>query len=275
VSVRGSGGRTRQATGVSLSSPADDLVAEARGLVASSRRIVVLTGAGISTDSGIPDFRGPQGVWTKNPEAEKLATIGVYLSDPEIRVRAWRRRIDSAIYRREPNSGHRALVDLEQTGRLELIITQNVDGLHRAAGTDPARLAEVHGNVREVECVSCGARISIDEAVARVEAGEDDPPCEVCGGILKPTVVFFGESLPLDDVERAFEASSRADLFMAVGTTLGVYPIAETVPIALRAGARLIILNAEATPLDPDADVVLHASISDTLPDLVRVPTLE
>src|SRR5262249_46915882 len=162
--------------------------------------IVVLTGAGISTDSGIPDFRGPQGVWTKNPEAEKLATIQHYLSDPVVRVRAWQRRIDTAVYARQPNPGHRPLVDLETTGRLQMVITQNIDGLHRSAGTDPARLAEVHGNVREVECMDCDARIPMADAVARVEAGEEDPPCDQCGGILKPTVVFFGESLPLADI---------------------------------------------------------------------------
>jgi NAD-dependent deacetylase len=253
----------------------EDDVELARVLVAAAERIVVLTGAGISTDSGIPDFRGPRGVWTRDPEAEKLATISHYLGNPEARVKAWRRRIDGGIYAKQPNAGHRALVDLERTGRLRLVITQNVDGLHRAAGTDPARLAEVHGNVREVECVSCGARHPIAVAVARVEAGEADPPCEDCGGILKPTVVFFGESLPVADIERAFDAAGDADLFLAVGTTLGVYPVADTVPTALRAGARLVILNAEATAFDREADIVLPASISDTLPRLVAVPTLE
>jgi NAD-dependent deacetylase len=244
-------------------------VKKARILLQDAQRIVVLTGAGISTDSGIPDFRGPNGIWTKDREAEKLATIDVYLSRPDIRRKAWRRRIDTGVFEREPNAGHRALVDLERTGRLDLVITQNIDGLHRAAGTAPERLAEVHGNVREIECVACDARFSIAETIARVEAGEDDPPCTVCGGILKPTVVFFGESLPADDVERAFEAAGECDLFFAVGTTLSVYPIAETVPVALRNQARLIILNAEPTPFDLYADVVLRASISDTLPRLV------
>jgi NAD-dependent deacetylase len=253
---------------------ADDDIERARDLVGSSERIVVLTGAGISTDSGIPDFRGPQGVWTKNPEAEKQATIQHYLSDPAVRVRAWRRRIDTAVYDREPNAGHHALVDLQATGRLHTVITQNIDGLHRTAGTDPARLAEVHGNVREVECMDCDNRIPMAAAVARVEAGEDDPPCVECGGILKPTVVFFGESLPLADIERAFEAAAVADLFLAVGTTLGVYPVADTVPTALQAGAVLIILNDQSTPYDRHADVVLHASISEVLPRLVAVPAL-
>lgn len=252
-----------------LPAPDPQSVALARQLIEAARRIVVLTGAGISTDSGIPDFRGPQGVWTKDPEAEKLATIGHYLSSAEIRQRAWRRRIETGILRRQPNDGHRALVDLERTGRLELLITQNIDGLHRAAGTHPDKLAEVHGNVREVHCVECGARGPIGPAVARVEAGEADPPCEDCGGILKPTVVFFGEPLPVDDLERSFAAAERCDLFIAVGTTLGVYPIADTVPTALRAGARLVIINGDPTPFDHHADLVMHASISESLSLLV------
>lgn len=238
-------------------------------MIGRAQRIVVLTGAGISTDSGIPDFRGPTGIWTKDPAAEKLATIGVYLARPDIREHAWRRRIDTGIFSRAPNAGHHALVELERTGRLDLLITQNIDGLHRAAGTAPEKLAEVHGNVREVHCVACDARGPIEVAIARVEGGEADPACEDCGGILKPAVVFFGESLPQDDVDRSFAAAERCDLFIAIGTTLGVYPIAETVPTALEAGARLIIVNADRTPFDGHADVVMHASISATLPLLV------
>lgn len=252
-----------------LPSPDPGDVETARTLIEQSDRIMVLTGAGISTDSGIPDFRGPKGVWTKDPEAEKLATIDVYLSRPEIRVRAWRRRIDTGIFRREPNAGHRALVDLEHTGRLALLSTQNIDGLHRAAGTSPDKLAEVHGNVREVHCVACDDRGPIEPTIARVEAGEDDPPCLVCGGILKPTVVFFGESLPPEDLEKSFGAAQACDLLIAVGTTLGVYPIAEAVPIALRERARLIIVNADPTPFDLYADVVMRASISESLPLIV------
>lgn len=247
---------------------ADDL-ARARALVASARRIAVLTGAGISTDSGIPDFRGPNGLWTRNPEAEKLATIGVYRSDPDVRRRAWAKRLDTAMWRRRPNPGHLALVDLEAQGRLELVITQNVDGLHRSAGTDPDRLVEVHGNVREVECLSCGARTAMADTAARVEAGEADPSCLVCGGILKPAVVFFGEGLDPADLERAFAAAEACDLFLAVGTSLTVYPINETVPAAVAAGARLVIVNAEPTPFDRVADVVLRGSISAVLPSVV------
>ena len=247
-------------------------VQQVRQLVERSSSVVVLTGAGISTDSGIPDFRGPNGLWTKDPEAEKLATIDVYLSSPDTRRRAWRRRIETGVLDREPNAGHRALVELERRGQLDLLITQNIDGLHRAAGTHPSRLAEVHGNVREVHCVACGARGPIEPVIERVECGEEDPPCEACGGILKPTVVFFGESLPEDDLERAFGAAERCDLFIAVGTTLGVYPIAETAVVALNNGAGLVIINGDPTPYDRRADVVVCASISETLSGIAQLP---
>jgi NAD-dependent deacetylase len=246
-----------------------DAVERARELVARSERVTVLTGAGISTDSGIPDFRGPNGVWTKNPEAEKLATIDVYLSDAEVRRRAWRRRLDTAMWARQPNPGHHALVDLERQGKLHLLITQNVDGLHLAAGTSPDLLVEVHGNAREVHCVSCGKRGSIHEVIVRVEAGEEDPDCRSCGGILKPAVVFFGEGLDPEDLDRAFTAAESCDLFLAVGTSLAVYPINETVSAALRRGASLVIVNAEPTPFDRYADVVVPGSISEVLPEIV------
>ena len=246
-----------------------DRLAAARRLVAEARRIVVLTGAGISTDSGIPDFRGPDGIWTRDPEAEKLATIGVYRRDPAVRRRAWQRRLDTAMWSRRPNAGHLALVDLERTGRLDLLVTQNVDGLHRAAGTDVERLVEVHGNVREVVCLSCGERTTMADAAARVDAGEDDPPCRACGGILKPAVVFFGENLDPADLRRAFGAAERCDLFLVVGSSLAVYPINEAATVARDAGARLVILNGEPTPFDRRADVVLRGSISDALPALV------
>jgi NAD-dependent deacetylase len=244
-------------------------LAQGRYLLAAARRIVVLTGAGISTDSGIPDFRGPNGLWTKNPEAEKLATIGVYRSDPDARRRAWAKRLDTAMWQRRPNPGHLALVDLEAEGRLELVITQNVDGLHRAAGTDPDRLVEVHGNVREVVCLTCGDRTPMPDTAARVEAGEQDPPCVECGGILKPAVVFFGEGLDPDDLERAFAAAEACDLFLVVGSSLTVYPINETVTAAVAAGAQLVIVNGEPTPFDRAADVVLRGAISEVLPTIV------
>lgn len=247
----------------------EDGLARARELVAAARRIVVLTGAGISTDSGIPDFRGPDGVWTRDPEAERLATIGVYLSDPEVRRRAWRRRIDHPAATAEPNAGHRALLDLERRGQLHLLVTQNVDGLHLAVGHDPGLVVEVHGSLPESHCVVCGWSGPTDEVFERVRAGDPDPACQVCGGIVKPRVVFFGEDLVTEDIDRAFAGAGEGDLLLAVGTTLSVYPVARMVPIAASAGIPIVVVNGSETEMDDLVDVVLRGGISDLLPRIV------
>lgn len=209
--------------------PIDDTDAEAtiaavRSWIDAAERVVVLTGAGISTDSGIPDFRGPQGVWTRNPEAEKLATLQNYLADPEVRRRAWRNRLASPAWRAEPNAGHRALVSLERRGKLDTLITQNVDGLHRRAGSSPERVIEIHGTLREAACLSCGERMPMERVLERVRAGEEDPPCRACGGILKARTISFGQSLVPEDLLRAEQAARRCDLLLAVGTTLSSSP---------------------------------------------------
>lgn len=245
--------------------------ARARDLVAAARRIVVLTGAGISTESGIPDFRGPDGVWTRNPEAERYSTIGYYLSDPDLRRRAWRHRLDNPAWTARPNAGHRALVDLSRTGRLALLVTQNIDGLHQRAGHDPENVVEMHGSIREAHCVACGWQGPMGPVLDRVRAGEEDPPCEVCGGILKSTTVFFGENLRSDDVDRAFDAVAHCDLLLAVGTTLAVFPVARLVPAAAAGGAPVVILNGSPTEQDDAADVVLMGPIGDLLPPLVNL----
>jgi NAD-dependent deacetylase len=255
--------------------PGDDLdelerdVARVRAWVDESRHVVVLTGAGISTDSGIPDFRGPKGIWTRDPEAEKRATLQHYMADPEARRRAWRDRLEHAAWTAEPNAGHRAVTDLERMGKLDRVITQNVDGLHQAAGTDPARVIEVHGTVHEVVCMSCGERAPMHRALDRVRAGEPDPPCRTCGGILKSATISFGQNLVPSDIEAATSAARRADLLLAVGTTLAVYPVADVVPVARMSGARVVIVNASETAMDHLADVVLRGSISELLPRLV------
>jgi NAD-dependent deacetylase len=254
---------------VSDPSDLDRLVETARGWIDRARRVVVLTGAGISTDSGIPDFRGPQGVWTRNPEAEKMATIQHYLGDPEVRRRSWRSRLESRALEAEPNAGHRALVALERRGTLDTLITQNVDGLHLLAGTSRERLVEVHGTMREVSCLECGDRAPMERALARVRAGEEDPPCRACGGILKAATISFGQALVPGDLARAQAAAERADLMLAVGTTLSVYPIAGVVPVAKAAGARVVILNAEPTAMDHLADAVLRGPIGQILPRLI------
>lgn len=241
----------------------------ARAWIAAAERVTVLTGAGISTDSGIADFRGPQGLWTKNPEAEKMATLQHYLADPEVRRRSWRMKLAGSETERKPNPGHHALVTLERSGRLEALLTQNVDGLHHAAGSSPDRIVEIHGSLREVVCLDCGERAPMARALDRVRAGEDDPACRSCGGILKSATISFGQGLVAEDLRRAELAARHCDLMLAVGTTLGVYPIAGVVPIAKDAGARVVILNGEPTEMDFLADLVLRGSISEILPQIV------
>jgi NAD-dependent deacetylase len=252
-----------------LAFPSDEALGGARALVDAAARVVVLTGAGISTESGIPDFRGPQGVWTRDPQAEKMATIQHYVADPEVRKRAWQSRLHSPAWTAEPNAGHRALVVLERRDKLHTLITQNVDGLHAKAGTDPARIVEIHGTMREVVCLSCDERAPMERALARVRAGEADPPCRSCGGILKSATISFGQGLVREDLVRAQRAAEACDLLLAVGTTLAVFPIAGVVPIAKEAGARLVILNAEPTAMDDLADAVLRGLIGQILPRLV------
>src|SRR5256714_1526257 len=249
----------------STSTPGD-----VKPLIAAAERIAVLTGAGISTDSGIPDFRGPQGVWTKNPGAEKTATLQYYLADPEIRKQAWRNRLDSPAWRARPNAGHRAIVALERRGKLHTLVTQNIDELHQKAGTDPTKVVEIHGTMRKVVCMSCGERAPMERALDRVRAGEEDPPCGTCGGILKSATISFGQNLVMEDLDRAERASAACDLLLAVGSTLGVYPAAGLVPLAKSAGARIVIVNAEKTAYDSIADAVLRDSISDVLPALLE-----
>jgi len=244
-------------------------LAAARRMIDAARRVVVLTGAGISTESGIPDFRGPQGLWTRDPKAEKMATLQHYVADPEVRQRAWQSRLESPAWTAEPNAGHRALFLLEQRGTLHLLITQNVDGLHQKAGSSPARIVEIHGTMREVTCLACGERAPMERALARVRAGEADPACRTCGGILKSATISFGQALVREDLERSHAAAETCDLLLAVGSTLSVYPIAGVVPVAKDAGARLIIVNAEATAMDHLADAVLRGAIGEILPALL------
>ena len=249
--------------------PVDALIATVRGWVDTAERAVALTGAVISTDSGIPDFRGPQGVWTKNPAAEKMATLQNYVAERAVRVASWQSRLEHPAWTAEPNAGHRALAALERRGKLDTLITQNVDGLHLKAGISRERLVEIHGTMREVTCLDCGERAPMERALARVRAGEDDPPCRSCGGILKSATISFGQSLVAEDLRRAERAAAQCDLLLAVGTTLAVFPIAGVVPVAKRAGARIVILNAQPTAMDDLADAVLRGSISEVLPRLV------
>lgn len=246
------------------------VIDDVRRWVREAERLVVLTGAGISTDSGIPDFRGPNGVWTKNPAAEKASTLSHWVSDPEVRRRGWQARLESGMFQAEPNAAHRALAELDRRGGLHLLITQNIDGLHHAAGVDPSRIVEVHGNVREWVCLTCGARGSMGEVLDRVRAGEPDPPCPACGGIIKSATISFGQSLVPEDIQRAEEGALEADVLLAIGTTLQVHPVAGVVPLAKRAGARVVIVNDEPTPFDDLADALLRDPIGQVIPRLVE-----
>jgi NAD-dependent deacetylase len=234
-----------------------------------ARQLTVLTGAGISTDSGIPDFRGPQGVWTRDPEAEKLSTLQYYVADPDIRRRAWQERLHHPAWTARPNAGHAALVDLERQGRLRALVTQNIDGLHQKAGSSPSRVLELHGTVHEVACLACGGRTTMRSALDRVEAGEPDPACLRCGGILKSATISFGQALDVDVIEAAAAAAGDCDVFLAVGTSLTVHPAAGLTDVAAHSGARVVVVNAQPTPYDDLAALVVREPISTALPRLV------
>jgi NAD-dependent deacetylase len=235
-----------------------------------ARTVAVLTGAGISTDSGIPDFRGPQGLWTKNPGAEKLSTYQAYVSDPAVRRRSWQARRDHPAWRAEPNRAHVALADLARSGLVTSVITQNIDGLHQKAGTPADRVIELHGTMFSVVCVSCGDRSPMAGAVARVEAGEEDPACTRCGGILKSATVMFGQALDPGVLARAGQAAAACDLFLAAGSTLTVEPAASLCGVAAAAGAALVIVNRDPTPYDPLAAEVIRDPIGDAVPRIAR-----
>lgn len=255
-------------------SPVDEDLEESIALVREwideAEAIAAISGAGISTESGIPDFRGPQGLWTKNPELERMATLDAYMSDPALRERAWQSRLDNAMWQAKPNAGHFAFVELERRDKLLAIVTQNVDGLHQAAGSSPERVIEIHGTIHETVCMRCGDRHPMSRTLARVRAGEPDPPCEYCGGILKSATIAFGQSLVEADLWRAQKTAESCDLMLAVGSSLSVYPAAGVVPIAKSAGARVVIVNAQPTEMDGMADAVLRGSIGALLPRLVR-----
>jgi NAD-dependent deacetylase len=245
------------------------LIREARSWVDAAKRVVVLTGAGISTDSGIPDFRGPQGLWTKNPLAEKMSNIHYYLADREVRKLAWQNRMASPAWTARPNPGHLSIVHLERINKLHALITQNIDELHQAAGNSAEKVIEVHGSMRRFMCWGCGMRGPMQKVLERVRAGEDDPPCRDCGGILKSDTISFGQQLVPEVIDQAMRVAAEADVLVAVGSTLQVYPVAGAVDIARNAGAKVIIVNAQPTAFDDVADAVLPGSISEILPAIL------
>jgi NAD-dependent deacetylase len=253
----------------------DGDLGQVRGWLEQARAVTALTGAGISTDSGIPDFRGPKGVWTLNPAAERMSSYQDYVADPDVRRRAWQSRKAHPAWTAEPNDAHRALVDLEKTGRLRALVTQNIDGLHQRAGSSRDVVIEVHGTIWWAECLSCGVRTPMADQLARVGDEEPDPPCTLCGGILKSATISFGQPLDADVLNAAIAAAAACDLFLAVGSSLTVQPAAGLCDVAVGAGARLVVVNAEPTPYDGLADAVLRDPIGEILPALVADLTEE
>lgn len=234
-----------------------------------AERVLILTGAGLSTASGIPDFRGPKGLWTKDPDAEKLSDIRYYLSDPQIRRKAWISRRDSPVWQAMPGAGHAAIARFEASGRLDTLVTQNIDGLHQIAGSSPEKVIEIHGTIRQVACLGCDYRVGMPEVLARLTNGEDDPDCPDCGGILKSATISFGQSLIAEDLARAEIAARRCDLLLAAGSMLSVFPVAGLVPIARESGARIVIVNGEPTVMDDISDMLLLGDLNALLPALL------
>ena len=243
----------------------DDGIRKAAELVSAARRIVAFTGAGVSAESGIPTYRGAGGLWTEY-DPEKFANIAYFRRDPSYYWRFFRDVRYPLISGAKPNEGHRALVELERRGKLDLVITQNIDGLHQQAGS--TKVIELHGNTRAIVCVSCDAEIGFDEAFERVKT-ELPPECARCGGLLRPRVVFFGESLPPRALERAAEAVAACDLLLVVGSTLQVQPASSLPLVAKRSGAHVVIVNVGATAMDDLADVFLDGKAGEVLPRLI------
>ena len=247
-------------------------IERAKRLIDAAASITVFTGAGISTDSGIPDFRGPNGVWTKNPAAEKASTLQNYLNDPEVRRFAWQNRLHSPAWTAVPNSGHLAIYELERHGKLRAVITQNIDELHQQAGH--REVIEVHGTMRWSRCWTCDDRRPMSETLERVRAGDDDPHCLACAargecGVLKSDTVSFGQALVPEVIDAAMRAAEECDLLLAAGSSLSVFPAANVVPRAKATGARVVIINAEPTGMDRFADVLVLGSLGEVLPALI------
>ena len=236
-------------------------------LLRGRERLLAFTGAGISTESGIPDFRGPNGVWKRVDPSE--FTFDKYVNRAETRIRSWEMRKQSGVFEAKPNAAHRALVDLWVAGLLSGVVTQNIDGLHQAAGLPDEAVVELHGNVQRVECLECEAGWPTAVVMARVDAGESDPHCPECGGLIKVSVISFGQAMPVIEMQRASELATACDAMVAIGSTLSVYPAAYVPLEAKQTGARYVIVNQGATEQDHLADVVVEGAAGEVLPAMV------
>jgi len=246
---------------------------ELRELGRTVRLISVLTGAGISTDSGVPDYRGPSGVWTRDPALAEAFTYSRFMADREVRARFWRTYLEHAAWRAEPNAAHRALAELDRAGFAVRILTQNVDGLHQMAGIAPRKVLELHGSMRTVVCTDCGARSPAEQTLARVAAGEPDPACSDCGGILKLAVVLFEQNLDTETFGQAEKIAKASQLMLVVGSSLLVEPAASLCLVGATAGAQLVIVNRDPTPYDGLADALIREPIGTALPRIAAALT--
>lgn len=247
----------------------DPLVAGAAALLRGASRVVVFTGAGISTDSGIPDFRGPNGVWTRNPLAEKTSTLSWYLGDPEVRKAAWENRERTFGRPLAPNGGHLAVADIDRMGKLSAVVTQNVDGLHQDAGVPDEKVLEVHGTVKFARCWACNDRRPMGEYIDLVRAGDPDPACVRCGGIVKSDAILFEQALDEHVISRAFAEAEACDVLFAVGSTLGVSPANDVVRRARGAGKPVVIVNGGPTVMDHYASIFITGSITPVMQAIV------
>ncbi len=247
----------------------DTKIAAAAEMVLASRRLVIFTGAGISTESGIPDFRGPGGIWTRFDPDD--FTIQKFLTSEETRRKQWKILIEEGLFSNvKPNKAHLAIAGLEEMDRLDCVITQNIDNLHQKAGNSPDRIFELHGNMQWVRCLDCDKQYPVEQIRDQLKNGVDIPECEICHGILKPDVVFFGETLPPEVLDSATEHSVRCDLFLVVGSSLVVHPASLMPAYAKEAGARLIIVNIGGTPYDSRADILIEGRAGEVLSGIVN-----
>ncbi len=246
----------------------EERIGRAAEMIREARRIVVFTGAGVSTESGIPDFRSPGGLWSRFDPDD--FTIERFLASPETRRKQWRFLVSGGLFKdARPNAAHAAIAELDTLGRLECVITQNIDNLHQMAGNDPRRVFELHGNMRWIRCVECGDRSALEEILSKYGTADAPPACERCGGIMKPDVIFFGEALPEEALREATWHANHCDLLIVVGSSLVVYPAASLPFAAEQAGAKLIIINLTPTPADGIADVIINASAGEALTRII------
>jgi NAD-dependent deacetylase len=247
----------------------DALVEKVADLILNSRKLVVFTGAGVSTESGIPDFRSPGGIWDRFDPDD--FTYDKFVSDPESRRKQWRMLREGLLTDKAlPNAAHVAIAELDRLGKLDCVITQNIDNLHQKAGVPDDKVFELHGNMQWVICLDCGRRYALGEIKPRLDKGEEVPDCEACRGMLKPDIVMFGEQLPVRVLDEASHRAMASDLFIVIGSTLVVYPAAYMPIYAVQSGAKLVIINLSATPMDHQAAVLIRARAGETMLRIVQ-----